>query len=60
MLNFIGDKDEREELKDSVRKLVQSQVYHLLVSSYVIILVFHSVREWREALWDMQSKHLQV
>ncbi|XP_078362236.1 chromodomain-helicase-DNA-binding protein 1-like isoform X2 [Oculina patagonica] len=25
ILNFIGDKDEREELKDSIRKLVQSQ-----------------------------------
>ncbi|KAJ7373980.1 Chromodomain-helicase-DNA-binding protein 1-like [Desmophyllum pertusum] len=25
VLNFIGDKDEREELKDSVRKLVKSQ-----------------------------------
>ena len=26
VLNFIGDKDEREELKDSIRKLVKSQV----------------------------------
>lgn len=30
VLNFIGDKDEREELKDSIRKLVKSQVDQLI------------------------------
>lgn len=30
VLNFIGDKDEREELKDSITKLVKSQVNRLI------------------------------
>lgn len=30
VLNFTGDKDEREELKDSIRKLVKSQVDQLI------------------------------
>ena len=30
VLNFIGDKDEREELKDSIRKLVKCQVDQLI------------------------------